>query len=353
MNKTYFYHDKPVFGLDIGFSSLKVMQLDTKKKHLAVKGYGMAAFDPKAITSHVITNPELIAQKLNDLFKQQLIGDITTRRVVVAVPAAHTFTRRVMLPVLGSRDTAAAIRLETEQYVPIPIDELYVDYSTFKKTDKNQDILVTAVPKKIVDSYVRLTNILGLELVAVETSVSAASRLFLQAEQSDDPTVLVDLGSSSTDITVFDKAQVVTGTIIGGGDSFTTSIAKKLGVTMEEAHIIKTKYGLGLSKKQKEITDGMSPVLDLLIKEIRKMIRYYEERSGTERKVGQVVTMGGGANMPGLSEHLTNLLRLPVRMCAPWQHIDFNGLQPPSSTEESLYVTASGLALVNPKEIFA
>ena len=62
--------------------------------------------------------------------------------------------------------------------------------------------------------------------------------------------------------------------------------------------------------------------------------------------------MGGGANMPGLSEHLTNLLRLPVRMCDPTQHMDFSGLQPPNSIEKSMYVTVSGLSLMNPKEIF-
>ena len=82
------------------------------------------------------------------------------------------------------------------------------------------------------------------------------------------------------------------------------------------------------------------------------MIRYYEERSVTERKITQVVTMGGGANMPGLSEYMTNLLRLPVRMCDPWQNLDFAGLQPPNSVEKSMYVTVAGLALTPPKELF-
>lgn len=353
MNNTYFYQDKPIFGLDIGFSSLKVMQLEKKGKKILVKGYGSSAFDNTSIDKNIINNPEVIAKVIKDLFEHRLVGDITTHRVALSVPAAHTFTRRVTLPILSDKDLGQAVKLETEQYVPVPIEDLYVDYSVINKTDKEQDVLVTAVPKNIVDSYVQLTRILGLEVVAIETTVSAASRLFLQAEQSDEPTVLIDLGSKSSDISVFDKAVVVTGTVAGGGDSFTQSIIDKLKVTPEEAHVIKIKYGLGLSKKQKEIIEGMNPVLDLLIKEIRRMIRYYEERSGTDRKVAQVVTMGGGANMPGLSEHLTNMLRLPVRMCAPWQHMDFNGLKSPDSNEESLYVTSAGLALINPKEIFS
>jgi Tfp pilus assembly PilM family ATPase len=82
------------------------------------------------------------------------------------------------------------------------------------------------------------------------------------------------------------------------------------------------------------------------------MIRYYEERGETDRKIGQIVTMGGGANMPGLSDFMTNNLRLPVRMCDPWQHLKFDHLQPPNSIEKSLYVTVAGLALMNPSEIY-
>ncbi len=352
-NATYFYQDKPVFGLDIGFSSLKVMQIEAQGKKQIVSGYGVASFDDKAITDGVITDPEAIASVVHKLFSKDLIGDITTPRVVVAVPAARTFTRTVTLPKLKEKDLADAIHMETEQYVPVPIDDLYVDYSVIRKTEKDQEILVVAIPKKIVDSYVVLTRMLGLEVVAVESTLGAASRLFKQAEQSDVPTVLIDLGSLSSDITIYDNGLIVTGTAPGGGDSFTEAIAKKLGVTHQEAHVIKTKYGLGLSKKQKEITECLTPILEQMVKEIRRMIRYYEERSGTERKIAQIVTMGGGANMPGLSEHMTNLLRLPVRMCDPWQNLDFKHLQPPNKVEKSMYVTVCGLALTNPREIFS
>jgi type IV pilus assembly protein PilM len=353
MNNTYFYHDKPVFGLDIGFSSLKVMQSSFHDKRQVVTGYGVTSFDSAAIKDGVIVDPELIAKSAYELFDKHLIGDITTRRVVLAVPAARTFTRTVTLPKLNNKDLADAIRLETEQYVPVPVDDLYIDYNTIRVGEKDQEVLAVAAPKKIVDSYVQLTSLLGLETIAVETTIGAASRLFVQAEQSDVPTVLIDLGSLSSDITIYDKALIVTGTVPGGGDSFTQAIAQKLHVTKPEAHVIKTKYGLGLSKKQKEISDSLAPILDQMLKEIRRMIRYYEERSGTERKIGQVVTMGGGANMPGLSEHMTNLLRLPVRMCDPWQHMDFAGLQPPNTVEKSMYVTVAGLALMKPKEVFA
>ncbi len=354
MNTALFYTDKPAFGLDIGFGNLKVMQIDRghNNKKRPITGYGVASFDPGAIVDGVIKDPEVIAKAIHDLFNKNLIGNITTRRVAIALPAARTFNRTMVLPRLNANDLGEAVKLETEQYIPLPIADLYLDYTVVRKSDAETELLAVAVPRKIVDSYLDLVKILGLEPIIMETTISAGGRLFVQAENSDVPTVLIDFGSMSTDMTVFDEVPIVTSTIPGGGDSFSRLIAKKLNVSDQEAYIIKTKYGMGVSKKQKEVTEGLEPILGQLLKEVRRMIRYYEERSNTKQKINQIVTMGGGANMPGLSEYMTNQLRLPVRMCDPWQELVFADLQPPNTTEKSMFVTVAGLALLNPRKIF-
>lgn len=353
MNNTYFYQDKPVFGLDIGYGSLKVMQiLESSDKKRTVSGYGVASFDTNAIVDGKIVDPETIAKVAHTLFEKNLVGDITTRRVNVAVPSSRSFTRTMTLPKMSNKDLVEAVRLEAEQYIPVPVDDLYLDHTIIRSNPEELEVLAVAIPKSLVDSYLDLVKILGLEVVSIETTINAGSRLFLQAEQSDVPTVIIDLGSKSSDITIYDGGLVVTSTVHEGGDNYTDAIATALDVTHQEAHIIKTKYGLGVSKKQKEITAALSPVLDKMLKEVRRMIRYYEERSGTERKINQVVTMGGGANMPGLSDYMTSHLRLAVRMCDPWQQLNFHGLQPPNRFEKSMYITVAGLALLPPKEIF-
>lgn len=351
-NTSNFYQEKPLFGLDIGYNSVKAMQmLHHKGKHKVV-GYGVAPFEASAFSDKgVIENHEVIAKAIHDLFSRKLVGEISTRRVCLAIPAGRTFARNFKLPKLSSKDLSDAVRLETEQYVPVPIDELYFDATKIAEGAEEQELLTVATPKRIIDSYLELVEILGLEVAAIEITTASAGRLFTQAERSDVPSVLIDLGSIASDITIYDKNLVVTGTVPGGGDSFTAAIAKKLNITHEEAHIVKTKYGLGLSKKQNEIVEALSPTLDQMLKEIKRMVRYYEERSGTEEQIAQVITMGGGANMPGLSEHMTNLLRLPVRMCDPWQHLSFGGIAPPNTVEKSMYVTVAGLALITPQEI--
>ncbi|HWB39466.1 MAG TPA: type IV pilus assembly protein PilM [Candidatus Saccharimonadales bacterium] len=354
----YFFHDKPFFGLDIGNGSLKVMQVGEKatnneygSSHKLV-GYGATKFDPKAIDNGVVVAPEIIAKSMGELFKHGLIGDITTRRVAVTIPAYRTFTRNISLPRLGNEELDEAVRLEAEQYIPVPLEDLYIDYEIINQTEDTTELFAVAVPRDIVDSYLELSQIMGLEAVLVETTINASSRLFAQDSQSDIPTVIIDFGSLSADMSIFDKHVLVTGTVQGGGRSFTDSIQSKLGVSNEEAGLIKTRYGLGASKRQSEIMQALEPTLKQIIKEIHRMIRYYEERYGNEQTIKQVITLGGGANMPGLTDYLTSSLRLAVRRCEPWQYLDVGHLKPPEVADKPMFATVAGLSVGNYRKLF-
>lgn len=352
MNTSLLYKDKPLFGLDIGTSSVKVMQIANVGKHQQITGYGVTSYDQAAVNDGVIIDPELLARATKELFEKHLIGEITTNRAALSIPVARTYNRVMNLPSMSHKDLDEAVRLEAEQYIPVPIDDLYIDYNITAESKEGFELLAVAAPKKIIDSYLAYTDLLGFDVSIIETTISASSRLIAHSERDQIPTILIDFGSVSVDITIFDKQLIVTGTVAGGGDTFTELISKKLDVSNQVAHTIKTKYGLSVSKKQKDIQDALSPILNSLTKEIKKMIRYYDERTGSEGKISQIITMGGGANMPGLSELITDELRLPTRMCNPWVNLSFGKLQPPNELEKSMYVTSAGLSLINPKEIW-
>ena len=81
------------------------------------------------------------------------------------------------------------------------------------------------------------------------------------------------------------------------------------------------------------------------------MLRYYEERYGNKNTIGQVVTLGGGANMPGLSNYLTDILKVPVRTHNhPWAVFEYGHLKPPLQPDRLMYATVAGLSLLDPKE---
>lgn len=355
-NSNLFLRDKPVFGLDIGHDSVKVMQVDhttlgnPSGAHLV--GYGTTTFDPSAIKNGVIIKPEIIASAIVNLFKKQLIGDITTRRVVMSVPAYRTYSRPLQLPTVKPKELKESVELEMQQYIPVSLEDLYTDFIVTSKTSDELNIHAVAAPKTIVDSYVILAQILGLEPLLIETSMNSATRLFGKDMSSELVSVIIDFGTESSDISIFDNSILVTGIVGSGGNTFTHLIKEKLGVTEAEAGIIKTKYGLNLSKKQKQIQQALEPKLHDIVKEIQRMSRYYEERFGAEKPISQVITIGGGANMPGLSDYLVNELRMPVRTYDPWNRLSYAGLQPPNQTDRSTYTTVAGLSLCNPKEVF-
>lgn len=351
---TYFYKDQPIFGLDIGASSAKIMQLGKDGNSCTILGYALADYDESFLSKGEIVNFEGIANAIKKAFSEGMEGHISTRRVIFSVPAAFTYSRIISLPVsLEVKDIPEAVETETQQYLPSALSELYTDYSIIDTQSKERRILSVAVPKKIIDSYMKLAEILNLEVIAMEPSTGASNRLFDFTDQHKVPSVLIDFGALSTDITVYDKNLVVTGTINKGGDDFASAIEKELSVSNEEAHTILSRYGFNVSKRQPEIRDALKPFMDDLAKEVQRMVRYYEERvNDQKKKIGQIVTLGGGANLPGLSDYLTMLLRLPVRSYDPWSTIQFGKLQGPTNGEESIYVTVAGLALLTPEEPF-
>ncbi len=361
MTKTpNFLQDKPLFGMEIGHGSLKVMQIGwqptaadhQKLQHPQLLGYGFTSFDTNSQRDGAIVKPEIIAKATHELFERQLVGAINTKRVAIAIPAYRTYTRSLRLPKLPSKELDEAVRLEAEQYIPLSLEELCLDYEVIGQAAGQTELFVVAVPRTIVDSYLDLMRILGLETVLIEPTLSSSARLFSLDEQSDVPAIIINFGSVSSDISIFDQHVLVTGTVKGGGEDFTRSIQDKLGVSFSEAATIKTRYGLGVSRQQTDIRAALDPVLQEIVKEIRRMVRYYEERYGSKRPITQIITLGGGANMPGLDDYLTAAMHLAARHSDPWHYFDYSKLKAPAASDRPMYATAAGLSLAMPQKVF-
>jgi type IV pilus assembly protein PilM len=256
---------------------------------------------------------------------------------------------------MNNTDLTAAVINEASRTIPVKIEELYVDYTIGSELENDmQEVQLVATPRAIVDSYMTLAEILGLEVAAIETNIASVSRIVTHAEGDDIITMIIDLGSTAADLSIYDGSTVrITGTADCGSEDVTKLIASKLSVSTTQAHTIKTRYGIEPSKKQTEIMDAIKPELDKLISEIRKMVRYYNERADDSSELGQIIVLGGGANLPGLSTYITDQVRIPTRLCDPWQNIAFGGLQSPHQLETTIYTTAAGLSLITEEELTA
>lgn len=356
-SKLSFHREQPLFGLDIGHSSMKIMQLE-KGSGLKPKvvAYGVSNYYPEnAISNGVIVNYEVLAHTMRELFSDRLVGAITTKRVACTVPTSHTFSRPMTLPAMDKGQIEEAVRLEAEQYIPIPLENLYLDYDIAHQDANNIELLVVATPKNIVDSTIRFLESIGFIPVALEPTMNAAARLFSTADLSHaEASLLIDFGSVAVDIAVFDQTMFVNSTVSGGSDTLTNLIAKRFNVTPSEAYVIKSQYGIGPGGKAMAVLEAVRPILEPVVREVRKIMRYYDERAaGRRRKISQIITTGGGGTMRGLSEYLSRELNLPTRRLDPWPNIDFGELQPPTDLASSMYVTVAGEAILSSQEIFS
>lgn len=349
-----FYKDKQLIGLDISQTSLKVMAVDAKK--WLVQGYGSIDLDPKKMHDALNADNDedtYISDNLTELMRDHVVGDLPSNHVVIGVPTGQTFSRTFSLPADQEKHLSDAVEIEVSQYIPIPMSALYVDYQVIDRNEKTIEVIMSAVPKKIIDNCLAATKKAGLRPVVIEPGINAIARVLEATEEAHLSTLIVDIGQATTDIAALDGGAIrVSGGVGVGGNTFTLSIAKKLKVPLDTAHQLKVLNGLAAGQRQAKLTRALEPNLQQITTEIRKVIRYYTERLEEAHKIEQVLIVGAGSNVPGIGDYFTNELVMPVRVASPWQKLDFAKLEQPHKQFRPRYIAVAGLASVPLKGVW-
>lgn len=345
-----FFKDKPIIGLDISQTGIKIMAIDPKK--WLVTGYGSIDLDPAKVQASLDSDDSYLADNIRSLIGEKLVGALPSEHVIIGIPTGRTFSRTFSLPAKAEGTLADAIEVEVDQYIPIPMNSLYVDYEIIDRTKDDITIVMSAVPRTLVDRCMDAAISAGLTPVMIEPGINAVARVLESTEDAHLTTLIIDVGPASTDIAVLDGGAIrVTGGIGIGGNTFTLDIAKKLGVTLENAHQLKVLNGLSAGPRQTKITGALKPSLQRIVSEVHKVIRYYNERLSGDRKIEQVLIVGGGSNVPGIGDYFTNELVMAARVAVPWQKLDFGKLAQPNKQFRPRYITVAGLASVSPRSI--
>ena len=346
-----FYTDKPIIGLDISNTGIKVMSIDARR--WLVLGYGSVDLEPIKVKEALEGDSTYLAENIQSLLKEKIVGSLPSNHVVIGIPTARSYSRTFNLPVAVEKTLKDAVELEVDQYIPIPASTLYIDYEIIERNKKEITVLMSAVSRTIIDKCVAAAESAGMVVSMVEPGISAVARLLTSTEDGHLPSVIVDIGPASTDIAVLDNSNIrVTGGLAIGGNTFTLDIAKKLNIALENAHQLKVLNGLNAGARQQKIREALDPSLKRILTEIRKVMRYYNERISDDRKLEQLLVVGSGSNMPGIGEFFTNELVMPARVASPWQKLDFGKLPEPARQFRSRYITVAGLASITPGSIW-
>lgn len=346
-----FHKDKPIIGLDISQTGIKVMAIDPQK--WLVLGYGSADLDPLKIQKSLENGDEYLGNNLRALLTEKIVGTLPSTQTIIGIPSSRSFSRTFTLPAKAEHSLADAVEVEVDQYIPIPLTSLYVDYEVIERTKEQVTAVMAAIPKTLVDNVLAAVAMAELDPIMVEPGINAVARLLESTEEGHLSTLIVDIGPASTDIAVLDNGAIrVSGGLGIGGNTFTLDIAKKLNITLENAHQLKVLSGINAGPRQAQIVRALTPSLERITAEVRKVIRYYSERITEGHKIEQVLVVGSGSNVPGIGDFFTNELIMPARTASPWQRLDFGNLPQPHKQFRPRYITVAGLASVKPEDIW-
>lgn len=355
------------FGLDISDLSLKIVKLKKKKKKISLVSFGQTEIEPGVIENGEIKKEEKLVEILKEAIKKVKGEKLKTKYLVASLPEEKAFLQVIQMPPMSEEDLKSAVLFEAENYIPLSIDQVYLDCQivpSFIKSSEKIEVLIAALPKKIVDSYLSVLKKANLKPVAFEIESQAIARALIEKETTTYPVLIIDFGATRTSLIIFaGKSVRFTCSIPISGNNFNELIAKNLNVSPSDAEQLKKKYGLEqkieiklkeqtIKKEKGEIFEALIPALVDFVQQIKKYLDFYETHSQIsdsslkEKKIKKIILCGGEANLKGLPEFLSLELKIPVELGNPWINIKLEDKEKlkMSLAESLIFTTAIGLA---------
>ncbi|OGE30679.1 hypothetical protein A3C59_03115 [Candidatus Daviesbacteria bacterium RIFCSPHIGHO2_02_FULL_36_13] len=344
---------KTSVGLDIGTHSIKVVALSRGDKSPKLISLGSIVSPMPGIISDTTADLEALADSIKKLMTAVKIDE---KEVVVALPESKVFTRIIDdLPYLTDSELTSAIVYVSEEFIPMPLTEVNINWQVLARADKNNSVsskstktivLVVASPKKVTAKYVKVLSMVGLTPKALETETIAVTRSLVGNNPFSPSTLIIQFGSQTTDFATISKGLIwLTRSISSGGLSLTRSLAQHFNFEMSQAEEYKKVYGMRRDQLEGKVYEILKPILDIIVGEAKRVIQAYEAKYPAD-PIKRVVLSGGGAKMPGLVIYFAENLGLEVQDADPWYFIEKDkDLASKLANDASAYSVAVGLAL--------
>ena len=353
-----FSQDKAAFGLDISDVSLKLIQFSGANRDILA--YSDDVLPKDIVSADNIKDPKALAVVIKKAVSHPKFGKVTTPYVVASIPETKCFVRVISMPAMSEQEAREAVPWEAEAYIPIPIGQVYLDWTILPVPIKynKMTVLITAAPKDYIDNFTKVLKQAGLAPLALEVESQATARSLVA--DSKETVLILDIDTARASFIIYDAGTLqFTSSIPIAGNVFTESIARSLGVSSEEAEKLKRENGLDESKDEGKVRKALISILSNLVTEIKNTIRFYEEHSPAEKKISRILLSGSSSKLKHLPSFLAEMIAagtdehplrsasgLKVELGDPWAKILQKRQVAPISREDSLsYATAVGLAL--------
>lgn len=342
-----FSNSQPTFGLDINDNSFKIMQLEKKASNLSVKAYSDVDLPKGVMANDQIADKKTFSYLLKESLAKCQFGQLSTNYAVVNLPELKSFVRVIQIPQMNNSEADAAVPVEAESFIPLPVDQVYLDWQKIGSTTDKMNILIVASPREFVDQYLSILDDAGVKTAVLEVESQSCIRSLLPPGSKETLLVVNMNAYHSTLIMVEEGSLQFTSTVPIAGNNFTESIAKILGVGTSKAEEIKKKVGMANTVDYPNIKISLLPVLNNLTAEIKSILRFHSEHS--DKEVSRIILSGGSAKLKNLAEFLqpqfAEFPNLKVELGNSWAGALGLKKTPLDAVQSLSLTTAIGLAL--------
>lgn len=322
-------------GIDIGSSSIKVVQLRKKGDKAILDTYGELSLGPYGgalIGQSVSLSTEKLVQAMNDLLAEKEVA-ITAKVCGLAIPFKASLLSVIEMPNIGQKELAGMVPIEARKYIPVPISDVTLDWSILpkseveeeitddkdKKRGKTLNVLLVAIHNNIINQYREIISKTDLETKFFEIEVFSSMRSIL--DEVAGPVMIFDMGASTVKLYIVEKGLVrYSHTINRGSQDITANIARIINVSIEEAEVMKRSVGMGKTVDGIDLSEAVSVIADSIFSEANRFL--FEFQKKTNQNIKSLFLIGGGSALRGFRDLAAQNFKVEVISGNPFEKVE-------------------------------
>lgn len=333
---------KPIIGLDIGSSAIKLVEAEKKRSGWVVRSFTSVTLPEDTIIDGEIVNHAAVVEAIKNVLKE---SGSASKLVATSVAGSSVIIKHIAIPHTQPKEIEDQVYWEAEQYIPFDMKDISLDFEVVQEDagEGKMDILLVAAKKDFIEKRLAAVRECGLNPEVLDIDVLALANVFWENYDMtpDNAVVLVDIGASLTKINIISNTTTIfTRDVAVGGKSLTQEIQNRLGISFQEAEVLKID-ACSTGQIPEEVLPLVNAICENISLEIRRSLDFYAA-SPVQLPVTAVFLCGGASRIPGLSNMLTEMLGLPIEYLNPFNKVACSGRQ---FNEEFLSAISSSAAV--------
>ncbi|QQG52169.1 MAG: type IV pilus assembly protein PilM [Candidatus Falkowbacteria bacterium] len=311
-------------GIDIGDSSLKMVELKKKGQKILLSNYAFSE-NVSEINFNRVDDINYLSQAITKVMKE---AGMKARRATVSLPTFAVFSSIINITNADKNTLANGVNEEAKKVIPLPLEEMILDWKVIPdKNGKtpvsgNIQVFLTGSPKKLVRKYIDVFKQSGVVLASLETETFSLVRSLIGDDKA--PMMIVEIGANSTDLSIVkDSIPVLNRSLTVCASTVTKALAAKLGMTYAQAEQFKLdlSFSLNADSSQEELPQLITKTLEPIVTEMQYLIDFY--RSQNDENLEKIILSGGGSLFLNLADYFSKRLNIKVIIGNPWSRVEY------------------------------